>query len=87
MALDISGLTFIGAIIDSICWLFSPTFRARKRADWQREGARSRIAEVGMWFVIWLSAIGMATVTTAVWLSQPDTDTATNAEIHGSIVE
>ncbi len=40
-----------------------------------------------MWFVIWLFAIGMTTVTTAVWLSQPDADTATNAGIHGSIVE
>ena len=87
MALDSSGLYFIGPIVDPLFWLFSAAFRARKRADWHREGARSRIAEVGMWFVIWFFTISIATVMAAAWLSEPGADTSDHSKIQSSAQE
>jgi hypothetical protein len=58
------ALNFVGPLLAPFAWLVSPSFRARKRQRWAESRSR-RIADIGLWFVVWLAVILGAAIVTA----------------------
>jgi hypothetical protein len=51
------ALNVLSPLVAPIAWLLSPSFRARKRKEWEKDGRRLQIAEVGLWFVVWVAVV------------------------------
>ena len=58
----LDALNVLGPFIDGASWVFSPSFRARKREEWSQRGLGRRIGEIAFWVICWLFAIILATM-------------------------